>query len=50
MSSPGLKWERNAGNVEDRVIRGEKGRLRGSVSHLSSVVAEKDSDNDGAGG
>lgn len=37
----------SAGNVEDRMIRGEKGRRRRSVSHLSSVVAEKDSDSDG---
>lgn len=37
----------SAGNVEDRMIRGEKGRRRSSVvSHLSSVVAEKDSDNE----
>lgn len=39
----------SAGNVEDRMIRGEKGRRRRSVSHLSSVVAEKDSDSDGDG-
>lgn len=37
----------SAGNVEDRMIRREKGRRRRSVSHLSSVVAEKDSDSDG---
>lgn len=37
----------SAGNVEDRMIRGEKGRRRRSVSHLSRVVAEKDSDSDG---
>lgn len=37
----------SAGNVEDRMIRGEKGRRRRSVSHLSSVVVEKDSDSDG---
>lgn len=39
--------EKARDNAEDRMIRGEKGRRRRSVSHLSSVVAEKDSDGDG---
>jgi len=38
------------GNVEERMQRGAKGRQRRSVSHLSSVVAEKDNDGDGGGG
>lgn len=45
-----LRGRENVGNVEDRMIRGAKGRQRRSVSHLSSVVAEKDNDGDGEGG
>lgn len=47
MSSPRGERE-SADDVGNRMIRGEKGRRR-NVSHLSSVVTEKDSDGDGVG-